>query len=101
MKQPNVLLFVWDAVRHDVCSCYGQEPVTTPVLDRLAQEGVLFEQAIAAAPWTLPAMSAIFTGMYPGQTNIYLRRELDRRFPTLAELLAKYGYATFGISNND
>lgn len=101
MKQPNVLLFVWDAVRHDVCSCYGQEPVTTPVLDQIAKEGVLFEQVIAAAPWTLPAMSSIFTGMYPGQTNIYLRRELDRRFPTLAELLAKHGYATFGISNND
>lgn len=102
--KPNILLFVLDATRVDVCTCYGRDPhpvSATPTIDKLAREGMLFEQAISAAPWTLPAITSIFTGLYPSQTDIYLKRELDGRFPTLAQLLADGGYATFGISNND
>jgi arylsulfatase A-like enzyme len=99
-KQPNVLLIVLDATRADACSSYGNPKRTTPALDRLAAEGVLFEQAISAAPWTLPAMTSIFTGLYPSQTDIYAHRVLDSSIPTLSELLSAAGYGTFCITNN-
>jgi arylsulfatase A-like enzyme len=97
---PNILLVVHDATRADACSCYGADRTTTPTLDALAERGVLYEQAITPAPWTLPAFSSLFTGFYPSQMQIYERRKLDASLPTLAELLARSGYATFGISSN-
>ncbi len=101
MIKPNVLLVVLDATRKDACSCYGNELETTPALDRLAREGILYKQAISAAPWTLPAVSSIFTGLYPGQTDIYIQRALDSKFETLAQILQQNQYATFAITNND
>ncbi len=101
MKKPNVLLVVLDATRKDACSCYGNEFKTTPALDRLAEDGVLYTQAISAAPWTLPAVTSIFTGLYPGQTDIYIKRALDSKFETLAQILQQNQYATFAITNND
>jgi arylsulfatase A-like enzyme len=98
--QPNIMLVVLDATRADACGCYGSPLNTTPVLDRLAEEGTLYEQAISAAPWTLPAVASILTGLYPGQTGIYNTRVLETIYPTLAELLAGCGYGTFGITNN-
>lgn len=100
MKRPNILLVVLDATRADVCSCYGYERPTTPVLDKLAAGGVLFEQALSAAPWTLPAMASLFTGLYPSQMGLYEKRALDSSHPTLAQLLSQNGYATFGITSN-
>lgn len=100
MTRPNILLIVLDATRADDCSCYGSEKPTTPNLDKLAAEGVLYEQAITAAPWTLPAMSTLFTGLYPGQTGVYQALSLPPEFPTLAELLTNAGYASFAISYN-
>ncbi len=100
MRHPNILLIILDATRADACSCYGCKRLTTPALDQLAQEGVLYEQAISTAPWTLPAVASVFTGLYPGQLGVYLGFRLEQSFPTLAQLLAEHGYATFGITNN-
>ncbi len=100
MKRPNILLVMLDATRADVCSCYGHERPTTPVLDKLAAEGVLFEQSLSAAPWTLPAMASLFTGLFPSQIGLYEKRVLDSSYPTLAHLLSQNGYATFGITSN-
>ena len=100
MQQPNILLIVLDATRYDYCSCYGYRRPTTPVLDRLAEEGTLFENAIAAAPWTLPSFAALFTGLFPGQTNIYATRYLSPEYGTIARALREVGYRTFAISNN-
>ncbi len=100
MKRPNILFVVLDATRADVCSCYGFKQRTTPVLDQLAKEGVLYEQAISPAPWTLPAVASLFTGLYPSQTDICNQFKLNDHFPTLAQLLSNHGYATFGITNN-
>jgi arylsulfatase A-like enzyme len=100
MRRPNILLIVLDATRADACSCYGTERLTTPNLDRLASEGVLFEQAISAAPWTLPAIASILTGLYPSQTGVYQKRLLSSEFATLGELLSRNAYATFSISDN-
>lgn len=100
MQQPNILLVVLDATRYDYCSCYGYERLTTPALDRLAEEGTLFENAIAAAPWTLPSFASMFTGLFPSQTSIYDTRYLDPSHETLAQVLRRKGYRTFVISSN-
>ncbi len=98
--RPNILIVILDATRADSCSCYGAERTTTPHLDRLAAQGVLYEQAISAAPWTLPAVASILTGLFPSQLGIHQNRRLPVGAPTLAELLGAAGYATFAISGN-
>jgi arylsulfatase A-like enzyme len=100
MMRPNILLVVLDATRADACSCYGAQRLTTPSLDMLAATGTLYEQAISAAPWTLPAFASLFTGFFPNQLNIYERRRLAAGVPTLASVLSEDGYTTFGVTAN-
>jgi len=100
MKQPNILLVILDATRIDHCSCYNPAQPETPALDELVEEGLIFQRAFACAPWTLPAMSSIFTGLYPTQTDIEAKRILAPADQTLAARLKVLGYATFAISKN-
>jgi len=58
----GAVLILLDTVRADRLACYGYERQSAPVLSRLADEGVLFEKAVAFAPWTLPSMVNVFTG---------------------------------------
>ncbi len=98
---PNILLIVMDTVRADHLSCYGYQRNTTPNLDRIASEGILFENAFAEAPWTLPSHASMFTSTFPtdhGTTAEH--RWLEDDFETIAELLRYLGYQTFGYSNN-
>jgi arylsulfatase len=62
---PNVLLVVVDALRRDVLGCYGNLRVKTPNVDRLAAEGVVFENAFTQAPFTTSSFGSILTGKYP------------------------------------
>jgi len=62
---PNVVIFVVDALRQDVLGCYGNEHVQTPHMDRLAEEGVLFADAMVQAPFTWPSFGSFLTGKYP------------------------------------
>jgi len=64
-KLPNVLLIVADALRADRLHCYGNTWQTSPVIDRLAEEGVLFKQLIAHSSHTLPCVASLFTGLDP------------------------------------
>ncbi len=94
--QPNVLLITLDTTRADRLGAYGYERIQTPVIDRLAAEGVLFERAITAAPLTLPAHTSIMTGLYPPRHGVrdnggfFVRDETV----TLAERLREQGYRT-------
>ncbi|MFC1869968.1 sulfatase [Chloroflexota bacterium] len=99
--KPNVLWIVMDTVRADHLSGYGYHQNTTPNLDRIAREGVLFENAISTAPWTQPSHGSMFTGMFPSKHGIDAEHQwLDDDFQTIAELLRWHGYQTFGYSNN-
>ena len=100
MKPLNIMLIVLDATRTDYCSCYGAAQPLTPALDQLASEGLLFERAYASAPWTLPAMSSILTGLYPTQLGVDEKRVLAPAHQTLASRLKELGYSTFAISKN-
>lgn len=98
---PDVLMIVMDTVRAQSLSTYGYERDTSPNLDRLAAEGVLFLDANAPATWSLPAHAALFTGTFPSWNNANGEtRYLDGRLPTLAELLAQGGWETRAFTAN-
>jgi arylsulfatase A-like enzyme len=97
---PNVLFIVLDDLRADSMSLYGYSRPTTPRLDELARGGVRFDTARAAASWTLPSHASMFTGQWPHRLSVGWDRGLDDSFPTLAEFLARHGYATAGFVAN-
>jgi arylsulfatase A-like enzyme len=69
----SILLISLDTLRPDHLGAYGYERATSPRLDTLASQGVLFENAVSPAPWTLPSHASLFTGLYPshhGMTEI-------------------------------
>ena len=61
----NLLLVTIDTLRADRLGCYGYSQIETPNLDRIAQQGVLFENAVAPAPLTAPSHASMMTGVYP------------------------------------
>ena len=97
---PNVLLLILDTVSADEMSLYGYGRPTTPVLDSLARQGVVFDRAIAAAPWTLPSHGSMFTGHDARELSGRFRAPLDDRYPVVAESFASAGYLTAGFVAN-
>lgn len=63
--QINVLLIGVDTLRADRVECYGYKNVRTPHINRLAEDGVLFRNAVVQVPLTLPSFCSIMTGTYP------------------------------------
>ena len=95
----NLVIVTLDTTRADRIGAYGSHEVETPTIDRLATEGVLFEQAVSAAPLTLPAHSSLFTGRFPPEHGV---RDNGGFFLgadqlTLAEVLKSRGYRTGGF----
>jgi arylsulfatase A-like enzyme len=96
----NVLLIVWDTVRPGNLSLHGYRRRTSPNLERLAGQGVRFDQAFAAAPWTLPSHGSLFTGRWPHELSADWQSPLDGTHRTLAEYLGAHGYDTAGFVAN-
>ncbi len=94
--RPNVLLVTLDTFRADRIGAYGYKLAATPVLDRLAREGVRFADATTQAPLTAPAHAALLTGQYP--TRLGVKDNASSPLPdsaeTLAESLEAAGYRT-------
>jgi len=95
----NVLLITLDTMRADALGAYGATNGATPNLDRLARGGVVFEDAVTAAPLTLPAHSSLFTAKYPPRHGVRDNGGfvLDREETTLAERLKTAGFRTGGF----
>lgn len=99
---PRVLLIVVDTLRNDALSCAAQSAPPTPHIDRLAEQSYRFSRARSPAPWTLPSVSSLLTGLSPlvhravGRDSV-----LPRSVPTIAERLAAAGYRTAAIGHND
>lgn len=96
----NLLFISLDTVRADRLSLYGHPKPTSPRLDAWAQShGVVFEQAVAAAPWTLPSHMTLFSGLDALHHGINhdvggAQNGRERGFELLAEMLRRRGYAT-------
>jgi arylsulfatase A-like enzyme len=95
-KKSNVVLIIIDTIRADRLGCYGYPIATSPNIDALASEGMLFEQAVTCAPVTLPSVSAILTSTYPAINNVRYNGKffLSDASVTLAEILRDNGYET-------
>ena len=96
---PNVVLVTIDTLRPDHLGCYGHDVPTSPRIDALAQQGVLFKQAITNGSYTLSAFPAILSSTY---ASMYggTRSRLAPERPLLAELLRREGYCTAGFTSN-
>jgi arylsulfatase A-like enzyme len=92
----NLLVITLDTMRADRLPPYGFCGVATPALDRLAAEGVVFEQTFAAVPLTLPSHGTIFTGLYPPRLGVRdnAGAPLAGDVTTMAEVLKDRGLTT-------
>lgn len=95
IDKPNILFITLDTTRADRLGCYGYKNAGTPHLDRLADSGVLFEQCISPTPLTLPSHACMMTGLLPTFHGVRINGDnaLSFKHQTLAELLARKGYA--------
>jgi len=62
---PSVLVVLVDTLRADHLGCYGADPSPSPVVDRLATGGLVFEHVVAQSSWTMPSVATLFTGLHP------------------------------------
>jgi arylsulfatase A-like enzyme/tetratricopeptide (TPR) repeat protein len=95
----NVILISIDTCRADHLGCYGYPLDTTPNIDAIAGEGVVFEHAISPLPYTLPAHCTMLTGTIPPYHRVFDNTDykLSEENVTLAELLKEKGYVTAGF----
>ena len=100
-SQPNVLLLSVDTLRADALHSYGYTHAITPTLDKLAQDGVLFEDVLATIGKTGPSFASVFTSLSPPshgarRNGIAMRDDV----PTLAESFLTHGYTTAAFISN-
>jgi arylsulfatase A-like enzyme len=90
-----------DTARAQNFSCYGYARPTSPHLDAIAAEGVLYEHAIAPGCWSLPSQVSLLTGMFPSKHGAHeLHLSYAHPYPMLPEVLQEAGYCTLGVSPN-
>lgn len=97
-NRPNVVLISLDTVRADHLSCYGYERSTTPNIDAIAREGVIFTNCTSTSSWTLPSHASVFTSLYPSVHGAESADAvLNPAAKTMAEYLRELGYVTIGV----
>lgn len=117
--RPDIVLVTLDTTRADRLGLYGYPRPTSPNLDRLAEESLVFERAVSTSSWTLPAHASMFTGRIPSSHGArtdpegdlllsdgleeeglppYRASTLSDAEQTLAERLSDAGYATLGVA---
>ncbi len=99
MTTPNIIFITADQLRWDCLGCYGNDVIQTPHIDALAQSGVAFDNAYAAATLCVPSRQSILTGQYPSSHGARGNRSaLPEDTPTFVSLLqaSEYDTAAFG-----
>jgi len=98
---PDTVLIVIDTLRSDVLGAYGDTGGLSPNIDKMASEGVLFEQYVTQASWTRASFASLYSSMLPSGHKCILKAEnLPDDVVTLAEVMDAHGYATGGLPNN-
>jgi uncharacterized sulfatase len=106
-SKPNIIVVLIDDMGWSDLSCFGNQTIQTPNIDRLAQEGISFMQFHVGMPICSPSRCAILTGQYPHRWRItsFLDRRsmneergmaqwLDPQAPSVARFFQQAGYAT-------
>ncbi|MCL4523076.1 MAG: sulfatase [Acidobacteria bacterium] len=96
---PNVLVILVDTLRADHLTLYGYARKTSPKLDKIAEQSVVFENAMTTAPWTLPSHASLLTGLFPTEHGAE-KFSLGKGHPMLPEALQASGYRTAAFSAN-
>ncbi len=92
-SRPPVVIYLVDTLRADRLSCYGYQRQLTPGLDEFARDAVLYEQAMATSPWTLPSVASVLSGRSAqGHTVQDYADGLADEIPTLQGSLKEAGY---------
>ena len=113
-ERPNIVLVLVDTLRSDHLRAYGYERDTMPFVDSLARSGLLFEDAVAQAPWTSASMASMWTSRYPSEVGGVVlpgddglrnlgktpRLRMNENVATLSELLSGAGYRTIAAVAN-
>ena len=116
--KPNIIIICLDLGRPDYLGCYLSDRLvpssaersaeaggfirnTSPNIDRVAQNGVVFESVTATAPWTIPSHASMFTGLYPHQhqANWHTFR-IKPGIKTIFDLLTEQGYQSVAVTAN-
>jgi N-sulfoglucosamine sulfohydrolase len=94
-QRPNVLFILSDDHSMPYLGCYGNTDLKTPNIDKLANEGILFNKAYVAAPQSVPSRASLMTGRSVVDVNMLrFTAPLDREVITYPELMRKQGYYT-------
>lgn len=103
MTQPNVVIIVVDTLRPDHLGCYGYGKNTSPHLDAMARESIVFEKAFAPGIPTMPSFTTLLTGLHPYRHGITAHssdhQRLSENIQTMPQLAKRAGYVTIGIDN--
>jgi arylsulfatase A-like enzyme len=100
-RPPNVVLVVVDALRADHLGFMGYGRDTTPFLDSLSREGVVFKSAYSQSSYTKTSMASLLTGLNPDTVGVCEAEDvLPAGAQTLAEMLKAAGYRTGGVQAN-
>ena len=110
IKDINVILISIDTLRPDHLSCYGYKRNTTPFLDKIANEGILFKKVISSSSWTAPAMASLFTSLNSSKhgvvhgtvkkDDVYNQEVLQDSLVRIPTILKEHGFFTMGFANN-
>lgn len=108
--RPNVVVLLVDTLRADRLGAHGATPSPSPNLDAFAAAGLVFEQAVSQAPWTLPSIATLFTGLHPRSHGAIGEIDetpttaawgfLSDAVDTIAERATRAGITTLGVSTN-
>jgi choline-sulfatase len=94
-RRPNILLVLADQLSASALPSYGNRVVRAPRLERLGDEGIVFERALCASPLCVPSRASLMTGLLPSRTGaIDNAGELPAGIPTFAHRLRLLGYRT-------
>jgi len=94
-SKPPVILITIDTLRADHLGCYGYPSETSPTLDKLAENGILFENHYTVMTHTLPSHCSIMTALFPREHEVLMNGwRMRSGITTLAELFLEQGYET-------
>lgn len=100
-NKPNIILIILDCLRADHLGCYGYTRNTSPNIDDLAENGLIFSNAFSQGGYTLASIPSIFTSKFPLSHGVFINQHGDKlgaNETTLAEILKNNGYVTVGFT---
>jgi arylsulfatase A-like enzyme len=99
--RPNIVIYLVDTLRQDHLGLYGYERETSPSIDALAEDSIVFKQAYATSAWTKASTGSLLTGLHPRQHGATSRSSpLSPQAKLLSEYLSPIGYFCAGIVTN-